>query len=185
MREIEIKLRAPNLDKVAAKLETLGAPLSAPVIQEDVNFVHNDDIHWFEPFKSQEEWTYPRLRTQDGICTLTVKKPLTNEMDCIEYELHIDDSESMKTILELFGYRESVIVKKVRRICSYQQYTIVLDQVERLGNFIEIEQVVDDGDAEKIQEEMFRFAHDTFGLEKSNHTMKGYDILLHDLENPL
>lgn len=163
----------------------LDTSLSASVTQEDVNFVHKDDVRWFEPFKSQEEWTYPRLRTQDGICTLTVKKPLTNEMDCIEHELRIDDPDSMKAILELFGYQPSVVVKKTRRSCTYQQYTIVLDEVDRLGNFIEIEQVVDDGDPEKIQEEMFRFAHDIFGLERNNHTMKGYDILIHDLENPL
>ena len=34
----------------------------------------------------------------------------------------------------------------------------------------------------KCREEMFTFAKETFGLERNNHTMKGYDILIHDLE---
>ena len=181
MREIEIKLKAANLDTVASKLEEFGCGLSEPKTQEDINFVHKDDTKWFEP--TSGEWIYPRLRIEDGVSlTFTVKKPLTNEMDCIEHEIRIDDAEALKAMMGMFGYRQGVTVRKKRRTGTFQNYTITLDEVDRLGSFVEIERVVDDGDAEKMQEEMFIFAKDTFGLERDTRLMKGYDILIHDLE---
>ncbi len=187
MREIEIKLRAGNLDLIAAKLVRLGCVLSDPKVQEDINFVNKDDLRWFEPMK-EGEWIYPRLRIENNTSlTFTVKKPLTNEMDCIEHEMHIDNPEALKAVMEMFGYKQGVVVKKTRYTCVYQKYTITLDDVDRLGSFIEIEQVVDgDGsDAEKMQEEMFVFAKETLGLERDAHMMRGYDILMHekDMEN--
>ncbi len=180
MREVEIKLKVANLDLVASKLDELGCKLSEPKTHEDINFVHKDDIKWFE--STGGGWVYPRLRIQNNdVLTFTVKKPLTNEMDCIEHELQVDDAKELEAIMEMFGYRRGVVVRKTRRTCIFQNYTITLDEVDRLGSFIEIERVVDDGDAEKIQKKMFVFAKEMFGLERNNHMMKGYDILIHDL----
>jgi adenylate cyclase class IV len=47
MREIEIKLRAPDLEAVAEKLRALGATFSEAKTQEDRNFIHKDDVKWF------------------------------------------------------------------------------------------------------------------------------------------
>jgi adenylate cyclase class 2 len=179
MREIEIKLKAPDLQVVAAKLTELGCTISEPKIQEDRNFVHKDDVTWFET-ATVGEWVYPRLRIQPNKpLTLTVKKPLKNEMDCIEHEVHVDSAEEAAGIMKMFGYIPGVTVKKSRRTTKYQDYTITLDEVEELGNFIEIERVVDDGDAEAMQAEMFRFAKEMFGLERDGQVMRGYDILMH------
>ena len=179
MREIEIKLKVPNLDSVASKLEALGVTLSKPIKQKDINFIHRDDVRWFEP--TIGDWIYPRLRIQEGKpFTLTVKKPLKNESDCREHELHIDDAEELQQIMDMFGYKEGVTVTKNRRTCTFQEYTITLDEVIGLGSFIEIEKVVTDGDPEKIQEEMIQFAKTTFGLTESTVVLKGYDILTHE-----
>lgn len=182
MREVEIKLKAPDLEAVATKLKELGCALSEPKTQEDRNFVHKDDTKWFE--STTGDWVYPRLRIQNNKpLTFTVKKPLKNEMDCLEHELHIDNPEELKSIMEMFGYIPGVTVKKTRRSCTYKNYAITLDDVERLGSFIEIEQVVEDGDSLQMQEEMFRFAKENFGLDRDNHVMKGYDIMMHYLDN--
>ncbi len=178
MREIEIKLKAPNLEEVTKKLISLGCKISEPTTQKDINFVHINDIKWFE--SNGGDWLYPRLRIQKGKPLIfTVKKPIQNEMDCIEHELEINSEEELRGIMNLFNYREGVTVEKTRRKCVLNDYTITLDQVKNLGDFIEIEKVVKDGDAEKIQSEMFEFAKDNFGLEKDNEIMKGYDILIH------
>ena len=71
------------------------------------------------------------------------------------------------------------MVKKTRRTPTYTDYTITLDEVERLGSFLEIERVVEDGNAKEIQEEMFRFAKETLDLEQHPDVMKGYDIMMH------
>ena len=182
MREIEIKLKAPNIEAVVAKLLELGATISKPVTQTDINFVHKDDVKWFEPLIGL--WAYPRLRIQDGEpLILTVKKPLKNEMDRAEYELCIDDADQLRGMMTLLGYQEGVTVRKTRRTCTLDTYNITLDQVDQLGSFIEIEQVVDDSVSDEkalgIQEEMCNFAKDTFGLERDTMTMRGYDIMLH------
>lgn len=179
MREIEIKLRVHDLNTIASKLEALGATLSKPITQKDINFIHKDDVKWFEPLTSK--WVYPRLRIQDGKpLTLTVKKPLKNESDCREHELHIDSADELREIMDMFEYKEGVTVIKSRRTCTFQDYTITLDEVEGLGSFIEIERVVKAGDPEKIQEEMLRFAQTTFNIQPDALILKGYDILSHE-----
>ncbi len=181
MREIEIKLKVASLAQATEKLTELGCVLSDPKTQEDVNFVHKNDLKWFGK-DNIGEWAYPRIRLQNGKSPLfTVKKPLKNEMDCLEYELQIDKPDEMRGVMALFDYIEGVTVKKTRRTCTFNNYTITLDQVDKLGDFIEIEQVVDDGDAEKIQEQMLEFASKTLGLTIEENVMRGYDILMHEL----
>lgn len=178
MREIEIKLRALNLQLVEQKLLELGCELSDSVTQEDINFIHKDDTKWFEV--TDGNFLYPRIRKQnDKPLKLTVKKPLLNEMDCIEHELEINDTDEARAIMEMFGYVEGVTVKKTRKTAKFEDYTITLDEVEELGSFVEIERVVTDGDAQAIQQSMFDFAKTNFGLEKDEKVMKGYDILMH------
>lgn len=158
------------------KLLELGCVISDPIVQEDTNFIHRDDTNWFE--ESRGDYLYPRLRKQVGKpLRLTVKKPLSNEMDCIEHEVEVNDAEEVRGIMKMFDYVEGVTVKKTRRTCEYQDYTITLDEVEGLGSFVEIEKVLVDGDPVKIQQEMFGFAKEAFGLEKDGKVMKGYDIL--------
>jgi adenylate cyclase class 2 len=178
MREIEIKLRVPNMAEVSAKLKGLSCVLSEPKNQEDINFIHKDDTRWFE--SNSGNWIYPRLRIENNKTYIfTIKKPIKNEMDCEEVEIKIDSPKEIKAMMKLFDYIEGVTVKKTRQTCTYKDYTITLDEVEKLGSFVEIERVVTDGDALKIQEEMFRFAKDVLGLEKDDEVMKGYDILLY------
>ena len=192
MREIEIKLRVPDLEQIEAKLSALGCAISAPLTQTDINFIHRDDVRWFEPLDS--EWVYPRLRIQSQTDTngnketetliFTIKKPLRNESDCREHELHVDDPEEVRGMMDMFGYKEGVTVKKVRRTTSLQDYAFTLDAVEKLGNFIEIERVITDQEAaqqgaEKIQEEMTAFAEKMFGLKRIQVVLQGYDIQMY------
>lgn len=192
MREIEIKLKVTDLKPVIDQLEALGCALSAPITQTDINFIHRDDVKWFEPLIS--DWVYPRLRIESpkdetGTANhesliLTVKKPLKNESDCREHEIRVDDPEEVRGMMDMFGYKEGVTVKKIRRKASLQGYALTLDTVEKLGNFIEIERVISDDEAEKlgaekIQEEMTTFAEKTLGLKRSDVVLQGYDIQMY------
>ncbi len=177
MREIEIKLRAPNLEETILKLEKLGCVISQPKTQKDINFVHKDDVRWFE---LGGDWSYPRLRIEkDKPLLLTVKKPMKNAMDRMEYEMNISSEKDLRGMMELFGYIEGVTVEKTRRTCDYKDYHITLDQVTKLGDFVEIERMIEEGDAEKIQAEMFDFGQNVLGLKKDETIMKGYDILMY------
>lgn len=178
MREIEIKLPAPDLSKVETTLQSLGATIGTAITQEDFNFVHCDDTKWFGG--EIKGFSYPRIRKQgDNSLKLTVKRPLLNQMDCLEYETTIGSREEVEGMLKLFGYVSGTIVKKTRKVVEYNGYTITLDDVEGLGSFVEIERVVDDGDAEQIQKEMITFATDILGLTYNVETMKGYDVMMY------
>jgi hypothetical protein len=54
------------------------------------------------------------VRVQENSNYLILKKPQTNELDCIEREVKIDDPRQVKDILKFMGYREVVLVKKER-----------------------------------------------------------------------
>jgi adenylate cyclase class IV len=49
--------------------------------------------------------------------------------------------------------------------------------VENLGSFIEMEKLSEEGDSEKIQEELFIF-FESLGIQKPDREIFGYDILM-------
>ncbi|MDP2670811.1 MAG: hypothetical protein Q8O99_08220 [bacterium] len=51
--------------------------------------------------------------------------------------------------------------------------------MQGLGSFIEIEQLVDQGDAEEIQEILFQFL-ESLGVTRNARVTKGYDVLLYE-----
>ncbi|MDP3762811.1 MAG: CYTH domain-containing protein, partial [bacterium] len=57
-------------------------------------------------------------------------------------------------------------------------YEICLDEVDRLGSFVEVETFSDDGDPEKIQEEIFKFLL-SLGVKPEDRVREGYDTLVY------
>ena len=186
MREIEIKLRVPDLEPIEAKLRALGCAISAPLTQTDINFIHRDDVRWFEPLDS--EWVYPRLRIQSQTDTngnketetliFTIKN-LSGTSDCQNTSFMDDPEEALN---DEYVWFEDVTVKKVRRTTSPEPR--FCSRRRRLGNFIEIERVITDQEAaqqgaEKIQEEMTAFAEKMFGLKRIQVVLQGYDIQMY------
>jgi adenylate cyclase class 2 len=97
-----------------------------------------------------------RLRKEGNICVLTFKEFVSDEMAKIrkEYEVNISDFESMRSILERLGFKEWLIVRKLRT--SYEidgvhfEFDKHLDDHAYIPEFLEIEA----GDLESI----YRFA---------------------------
>ena len=118
-----------------------------------------------------------RLRVKNnGKVLFTVKKrssPLVAE----EYETEVGSREEMESALLLMGYKEAVRINKTRTITHYNGCEICIDEVEDLGVFIEMERLSEEGDAEKIQEELFSF-FESIGIERSDRVIFGYDILM-------
>ena len=56
-----------------------------------------------------------------------------------EYELNISDVETMDDILQHLGYKPAVIVDKTRETWKLDDFTIALDHIDHLGDFIEVE----------------------------------------------
>ena len=120
---------------------------------------------------------YTTYREQNGKFILTLKRTLANELACLERETIFENAKQMEDILQYLNYHEVIRIHKVRRKCRYGDYEICLDEVENLGNFIEVEKMSEE-DGEKIQKELMQFLL-TLGVTEDCQVHQGYDTLLH------
>lgn len=174
MKEIEIKAKLVDRKSVVHKLEALGCVFEPTVTQEDTVYVKNS-FESIETFKANGIFLRLRVRS-DGVVLFTVKQRMENDLEAIEHETQIESREEMEKALTLMGYKKAIRVKKSRVVTHYNGCEICLDEVEDLGNFIEMEKLVEDGDAKHIQEELFSF-FESIGINREDHVLVGYDIL--------
>ncbi|MCL5435800.1 MAG: class IV adenylate cyclase [Patescibacteria group bacterium] len=192
MREVEIKAQVKDLRAAEGKLLELGGKISSSVVQADRIFLQNG--------VKMEQVTVNtpvlRIRKQDpGKILLTYKHILGEELDKQEHEVEISDADEMEKILKFSGYYEIVRFTKRRRKCKIDGYTICLDEVEGLGDFIEIEKLFPDGDGstalttgseisgQAAQAELFSFLK-KLGAEEADKVLQGYDVLIYNKKNP-
>ena len=179
MREIEVKLRAGNLAEVEARLKERGCVLSEPIAQHDVIY---------SPKNSGEEFTSAkegdiiiRIRHMKDKAQLNLKQQRSHELDNLEYETVVDDPEAMHKILETLGWKPVVEVKKLRRKGKLGEYEICLDEVEKLGTFVELEKLTDDSaNPAEVEEELFKEL-ESLGLSRAQKETRGYDTQIYHL----
>ncbi|NOJ28448.1 MAG: class IV adenylate cyclase [Nitrososphaera sp.] len=177
-KEIEVKARVNNLDFLESKLRELGCQFSSPIRQDDKLFYNYEGDYATQHMGLN----ILRIRKQDDIFLFTIKQSQTNELDCIEYETEIKDPKALEQALLLMGYRQAVELHKIRRKTKYNDLEICLDQVEKLGNYVEVEKLAEDAEAEKIQGELFDFLM-TLSVKAEDREMRGYDTLMWLKEN--
>jgi len=56
-----------------------------------------------------------------------------------EYETEIGDFTTTQQILKKLGFEKMVVLKNLKRIYHYDTYEVVLESVENLGTFLEVE----------------------------------------------
>lgn len=178
MREIEVKARVADFEPIIQKLESLGCLLSQPILQDDKVFLQNG--LGFDDLIPGNNVLRIRRQGEKNIFTLKVKG--AREMDCIERETEISDTEKLSEILKYLGYYEVVHIRKSRRKCNYQNLEICLDEVDVLGTFIEVEELTEEGDGGKIQDKLFDFLV-SLGVKKGDRVLSGYDKLMFNKMN--
>ena len=175
MREVEVKARIAGSSSLVAALEKRGCVVAVPITQDDRIFLHTSLA-----FSGITRGSVVlRVRTTDDQIVLTLKKQQANELDSIEREVTVNDAEETIALLEELDYREVLRIRKQRRTCSYQGMTVCLDEVEGLGSFIEVEQMTEEDDSDRIQEQLFDFLLQ-LGVSEENRVYQGYDSLLID-----
>lgn len=179
MREIELKVKVADLESALTRLRERGAYFDDPITQSDAIFLPRDI-----DFASIPRATpVLRIRRENGGFRLTLKKSMTDELDCIEVEIKIDNPDSMSEILRHLGYYEAIAVHKTRVQGVLAEYHICADAVEGLGTYIELELTADDdAGAEHIRERMRRFLHE-LQLNTGPEESIGYDTLLFNKRN--
>ncbi|WP_330632175.1 class IV adenylate cyclase [Halocatena halophila] len=143
MYEVEIKVQAAH-EEVRSKLDEQGATRLERVLQTDTYY---DAPH--RDFKATDEAL--RIRREHNrdadtlIHQLTYKGPRIddNSKTRIEHEMEIDAPSTMDAILLALGFEPAATVEKLRRRYRLEAYTITLDAVTDLGEFVEIETAVE------------------------------------------
>ncbi|MFH1064839.1 MAG: class IV adenylate cyclase [Candidatus Woesearchaeota archaeon] len=174
--EIEIKVALKNPEEVLNKLSH-SAKFVKDKRQKDEYFVpkHND----FFAVKNTVE--YLRIRSQDGkaeigyhFCHLA---PDGSLLKTDEYETKVDDPQMMSTILKKLDMILKVTVTKDRKYFDYKDFEVLVDNVENLGYFLEVEAKNVVGDIGAVKKSCY-VVLDELGVKWEKLPDMGYPDLL-------
>lgn len=174
MREIEVKYRVADLEGLQGALKAQGIELSDPVYQDDQAYA---PVSWrFGDPKIGV--SFLRLRTAGGRHYFTLKQPVSNAQACVEHETEVADRDAMHHAALRMGFRPTVRIAKTRRTATIGDRSLCVDDLEGVGGFLEVEQMVpDDADPRATQAELAAFV-DSLGVTASR-TTDTYDSLVH------
>lgn len=179
MKEIEVKARIRDIDALTGALAVKGFVFGEPAIQDDVIFLPAG-IEFPEITKGVP---VVRVRTADGVSTLTLKMRVIaeNEMIKLEKETNIGDEKAAIEIVKHMGFHEVMRVGKKRKKCEHDGMTVCIDDVAGLGAFIEVEKLSDAENDETVFLRLNGFLL-SLGIEPEDMVTKGYDTMLYERE---
>ncbi len=159
MIEVEAKYWSPGNDKIEKTLARLGAKKISEESMEDVYFSHPG-----RDFGKTDEAF--RLRKKNGGSELSYKGPrMSSERTKAreEINLRIDDALTAQRIIERLGFKEVCVVRKNRKSYTLDKMRVDVDDVEGLGEFVELEILTES--PEKTSE-LFELARSELSLDK-------------------
>mgnify|MGYP002797766172 FL=1 len=141
--EIEIKIPIEDPERIMKSLMIRGFQKYQKVIEEDMYY--NSEYH---DVRKHDEAL--RIRKSRDLLTGKTRAQINfkgKKMDQIsmsrrEYETGIEDPDCMEKILGAIGFTQVAGVKKTRNYLRREEMTACLDQVDNLGNFLELEVIV-------------------------------------------
>jgi adenylate cyclase class 2 len=137
MYEVELKVAADHAP-VRERLATLDAEPLGVVEQVDTYFEHP-----VRDFAETNEALRIRLETRDGDTDtrVTYKGPLVDSASKTreERETGVEDGDTMERILDTLGFDRFETVEKHRERFEHGEYTVTLDSVMGLGEYVEVE----------------------------------------------
>lgn len=173
MLEIEVKALVRDRALLEQRLAERDIILDAPRTQIDHVFVKN--VESIEAF--YQNFIFVRIREQaDQKPILTLKKK-RQELASLEYETEVESVEMMSQILQQLSLVHALTIEKTRSTGKCGQYTLCVDEVAGLGTYIEVEQLVEDGNIDVFQKELFVFLQ-SIGITEEDIVLDAYDTLL-------
>ena len=134
-----MKYASPDNREVEKALVRLGAVKLSTDVMEDVYYARDD-----ADFKETDEAL--RLRRRNGAAELTYKGPRMPSSSVKareELSVSLDDPLSAARILERLGFRELLSVRKKRTTYRLDMLRVDVDEVEGLGQFVELEMITE------------------------------------------
>jgi len=151
MYEVELKCRADH-EALREHLDSVGADYVDSRTQNDTYYSapHRDFAETDEALRIR----YEQPADGEPITKLTYKGPLVEQESKTrkEHETVVDDDEAITGILSGLGFEPAARVEKNREFYALDGYTITLDSVTELGEFVEIEQETTEDEIEAVRE---------------------------------
>ena len=176
MIEVEIKAKIANKAKMMEKLEEQKAIKINTVKQTDYIYLKREVIG----FEITEGDPVIRIRKENDRIFFTLKKKAKDNISNIELETIVDDEKVWSQILVEMGYKEVVCVKKHRTNYIVEDITVCMDEVEKLGDFIEIEQMVEQEELEQEARKKIEELCSILEIKKEEIENKKYDVLVYE-----
>jgi len=151
MYEVELKLRADH--------DTLRETLAAQEA-DHVDSRNQTDTYYSAPHREFAE-TDEALRIRheqptdgEAVTKITYKGPLVESESKTreEHETVVDNADEAAGIFAGLGFEPAATVDKHREFYALDGYTISLDRVTHLGEFVEIEQEATESEVEAVRE---------------------------------
>ena len=139
MYEVELKVRADH-ERLRQRLSEFGADPGRTVRQIDTYYDHPT-----RSFADTDEALRIRRETIDdddgGETRVTYKGPLleAESKTRAELETGLEDGDTFAGILEALGFEPAATVEKTRERFEHGEYTVTLDTISGLGEFLEVE----------------------------------------------
>jgi len=159
--EVEQKFRVANPAELEGRLVELGADFDPPVWQVDGYYAHPA-----RDFATTDEAL--RIRRVGDANFVTYKGPKLDQFTKTRREIEVPLAEGEQpaadfgNLLVALGFRLVAEVYKQRRLAELPwqglSVEVALDQVERLGHFVELEVRADDGDLEAARQNIASLA---------------------------
>ena len=186
MYEVEIKVPA-DLDATRERLREVGAEHVAAKRQRDTYYdaPHREFAETDEALRIRREMPLSdgegsASSADDPAATITYKGPLLDEASKTraEHETGVDDGEALAAALSGLGFEPAATVEKRREFWAYDGFTVTLDAVTGLDEYVEIERAVEsEGEVDATREAAIE-ALDRLGLDAGDQVRTSYLGLL-------
>jgi adenylate cyclase class 2 len=186
MYEVELKLRADH-GPVRARLADAGAERTGTVTQRDTYYdaPHRSFAETDEALRVRRETrrSAPSGTVRRGewdaaaaeTTRLTYKGPLVEAASKTreEFETTVVDGEELAGVLGGLGFEAAYTVEKERERFDLDGYTVSLDSVTDLGEFVEVEREAVEADIETVREGAVAVVRD-LGLDPDDQIRSSY-----------
>lgn len=177
MYEVELKVKADH-GRVREALADAGAEQVGSVTQVDTYYdaPHRSFAETDEALRIRRE---RKFGDDSDTIKLTYKGPLveTASKTREEHETVVTDGDAAAGIFDGLGFEPAATVEKKREYFHLDGYTVTLDEVTDLGEFVEVEQETTENEIERVRAgaaDLFR----TLGLDPEEQIRTSYLGLL-------
>ncbi|MXR40904.1 class IV adenylate cyclase [Halobaculum sp. WSA2] len=187
MYEVEVKVRADH-DEVRARLADIDATRLRRVRQVDTYYdaPHRDFAETDEALRLRRETVTGVDGNADTETRIAYKGPLVEAESKTreEFETVVADGDAVEGLLDGLGFSPAATVEKDREFRSVDGYTVTLDDVAGVGEFVEVEREAIESNIESAREGAYAVLRE-LGLDPDDQIRTSYlGLLLRSQDMP-